>query len=86
MLETHKKNAQKQFWQVLRCLSERRSDSVSFWFRQKKNFKKHRKCLKSLTLIYKKSCRLCGHGKPRQMLSGGPKGGIREGNQGILMS
>lgn len=81
-----KKNAQNQFWQVLLCCSDCRSHTVSFWFRQKKNFKKPRKCLKSLTLIYKKSCHLCGHGKPGQISSGRPKGGVRTGNQGTLMS
>ena len=31
--------------------------------RQKRNFRKHRKCLKSLTLTYKKSYHHCGQGK-----------------------
>lgn len=91
--ESHKKivnknckRPTKKVWPVLLCRSDCRSHPVSFCFRQKKNFKKHRKCLKSLTLIYKKSCHLCGHGKPGQVLSGKPKGGVRKGNQGILMS
>ena len=31
--------------------------------RQKRNFRKHRKCLKSLTLTYKKNYHHCGQGK-----------------------